>query len=278
MKASTLLQEARDAFFMSGFEAAEIEAGYLLEEVTGSRWAVPDRELAAEQERKAYDYLARRLNHEPYQYICGWAQFRELKLHVAPGCLIPRAETEFLVDYILKELPPDAWFCELGTGSGAIALSVAFERPDTTVFASELSPDALKIAQLNLMAHRLANASLLHGDLLAPLPQDSGFDVLAANLPYIPESERENLPQNVREFEPGMALFAPDSGMSLIKRALKEAPPYLKPGARLFFEMGEEQGAPLADFAASLGCYTGICVLPDQYGIPRFLKCTFSAP
>ena len=280
MKLNELLKSSENRFRSAGFDSPEIEASYMLEEVTGIRhnllWTESERILSPEELSRADDYMMRRLAHEPFQYICGWEDFRELKLNVAPGCLIPRPETELLVDFVLKALPRNGHVCELGTGSGAISLSIGFERQDSRVTASEISPDAFAIAESNRKKYGLDNVSIVQGDLFAPFDPEVRFDLLVANLPYIPESVRETLPQNVRDYEPALALFADHEGMALIERALIEAPRYLRPGASLFFEMGEEQGTALAAFARSLNCYTDIQILQDQYGADRFLTCIFS--
>ncbi len=280
MKLNDLLKNSEERFRSAGFDSPEIEAAYMLEEVTGIRhnllWMDKERALSPEEQTRAEAYMQRRLAHEPFQYICGWEEFRELKLNVAPGCLIPRPETELLVDLVLKALPRNGHVCELGTGSGAIALSIAKERPDSHVIASEISPHAFAIAEANRKKYALDNAAIVQGDLFAPFDPEIKFDLLAANLPYIPEAVRESLPRNVRDYEPALALFAGHGGMALIERALMEAPSHLKPGAVLFFEMGEEQGAPLAAFARSLNCYSGIRILQDQYGADRFLSCIFT--
>jgi release factor glutamine methyltransferase len=280
MKLIDLLKNSEERFRSAGFDSPEIEAAYMLEEVTGIRhnllWTESERGLSPEEQTRAEDYMMRRLAHEPFQYICGWEDFRELKLNVAPGCLIPRPETELLVDFVLKALPRNGHACELGTGSGAIALSIAKERPDSRVTASEISPDAFAIAESNRKKYGLNNVSIVRGDLFASFDPEVKFDLLVANLPYIPEAVRDTLPRNVRDYEPSLALFADHEGMALIERALLEAPRYLKPGAPLFFEMGEEQGAALAGFARTQNCYTRIKILQDQYGVDRFLACIFA--
>ena len=279
MKLHELLTACTRRFEEAGFDSPAVEAAYLLEYAVGIRhthFALHrGLELSEAQLERARDYLKRRLADEPFQYICGWTDFREIRLNVAPGCLIPRPETEMLVELALSDLPRGACVCEPGTGSGAIALSIAWERPDTLVYATELSPDAFRIASANREALRLENVHLLQGDLFAPLPRDVKFELLAANLPYIPESARADLPRNVRDYEPEMALFAPREGRGLIERALREAPPRLADGAVLLFETGSEQGPALSDYAASLGCYADVQVLRDQYGENRFLRCKF---
>lgn len=280
MKLIELQKKSEARFRESGFDSPEIEAAYMLEEITGIRhnllWTEAERSLSAEDLERAERYMKRRLSHEPFQYICGWEDFRDLKLNVAPGCLIPRPETEVLVDHVLKALPRNGHVCELGTGSGAIALSIAYERPDSRVSAGEISPAAFAIAEGNRKKYNLENATIFRGDLFAPFDPEDKFDLLVANLPYIPEAARNSLPENVRNYEPALALFADHDGMALIERALLEAPAYLKNGAILLFEMGEEQGKPLSLFANSLGYYSEIEVLQDQYGADRFLVCKFS--
>ncbi len=279
MKLDELRQNIQREFTENGFDSPEIETAYLLEEATGIRhnllWTEKDRILTDSECRDAEAYLARRLKQEPFQYICGWTQFRDLKLTVRPGCLIPRPETELIIDAAKKVLPAGGTVCELGTGSGAIALSIAQERRDCTVYASEISPEALAIAEENLAAYPelKANVHLMQGDLFAPFPGGMQFDLLLANLPYIPESERTNLPENVRNYEPETALFADHEGLAVMERALRDAAPYLKTGAWLIFETGSEQGNALCQYADSLGCYTSCAVLRDQYGANRFFTC-----
>ncbi len=279
MKLSELRQDILRQFTGSGFDSPEVETLYLLEDATGIRhnllWMESERELTDVQLCRAEEYLTRRLANEPYQYICGWTQFRNLTLTVAPGCLIPRPETELMIDMAKKLLPLGGLVCELGTGSGAIALSLAQERCDCRVYATEISPAAYAIAEKNLAAARLDNVNLFSGDLFAPLPEEIKFDLLLANLPYIPESERDKLPPNVRDYEPGLALFAAHDGLAVMERALTEAPSRLKPGASVIFEMGSEQGVALCRFAENLGCYADCTVLRDQYGENRFFTCKF---
>ena len=177
-----------------------------------------------------------------------------------------------MLDSVLKKLPRNALVCELGTGSGAIALSLAFERPDLQVRASEISPAALHWAELNLQALKLPNVQFCSGSLFDPFPPDLKFDAVIANLPYIAEEERTSLPPNVRDYEPPEALFASDHGCALIEQAISEAPEHLEPeSAQLFFEIGETQGERLQKFTLAKGFFTTAEILPDQYGVPRQL-------
>ena len=257
----------------AGFEAADLEAHYIVCEAAG----IPDREFAlhahedapTEVQTRAESFLARRLANEPWQYIFGHAPFRDLELAVGPGCLIPRPETEYSIDLMLDGLPRGASVCELGAGSGAISLALASERPDLTVVGTELSPGALKWAELNLKKLALPNVTFLHGDLFAPVAGRT-FDLIAANLPYIPDGDRGSLPPNVRDFEPAEALFGGADGLDVIARALEESPAFLNPGGRIFFELDPCN----ADRALVLASkyLAAPALLRDQNGAVRFLS------
>ena len=267
-----LKKKLAERFSQAGFDAAALEAHYIVCEAAG----IPDREFAlhAHEETpsgvqaRAESFLSRRLTNEPWQYIFGHAPFRNLELAVGPGCLIPRPETEYSIDLMLDGLPHGASVCELGAGSGAISLALASERPDLSVVGVELSPDALKWAELNLKRLALPNVTFLQGDLFAPVA-GRRFDLIAANLPYIPEGDRRKLPPNVRDFEPGEALFGGADGLNVIARALEQAPSFLTPGGRIFFELDPCN----ADRAIELGSKTlrEPVLLKDQYGTVRFL-------
>ena len=267
-----LKHSIEQSFMKAGFEAADVEALYIVCEAAG----IPDREFALhaheqlrpEAQKQAEAFLARRLANEPWQYIFGHAPFRDLELAVGPGCLIPRPETEYSVDLMLDGLPHGATVCELGVGSGAISLALASERPDLTVVGTELSPDALKWAELNRKTLGLPNVTFLHGDLFSPVAGRT-FDLIAANLPYIPESDRDKLPPNVRGYEPAEALFAGTDGLDAISRALEQAPAFLNPGGRVFFELDPCNAQKAFELASKH--LREPALLHDQYGAVRFL-------
>jgi len=274
-----LKKDFTDRFAKAGFEAPDLEAHYIVCEAAG----IPDREfalhahspLAPGVREQAESFLSRRLANEPWQYIFGHAPFRNLELEVGPGCLIPRPETEYSIDLMLSGLPLGASVCELGVGSGAISLALASERPDLTVVGTELSPAALKWAERNLRTLGLTNATFLQGDLFEPVAGRK-FDLVAANLPYIPESDRGNLPPNVRDYEPHEALFAGKDGLDIIARALKDAPEFLNPGGHVFFELDPCNAQAALELAArSLHAPE---LLNDQYGAVRFLTARLGAP
>ncbi|MBP5586051.1 MAG: peptide chain release factor N(5)-glutamine methyltransferase [Lentisphaeria bacterium] len=267
-----LKKKLTERFSQAGFEAADLEAHYIVCEAAG----IPDREFAlhAHEETpsdvptRAESFLARRLTNEPWQYVFGHAPFRNLELAVGPGCLIPRPETEYSIDLMLDGLPRGASVCELGTGSGAISLALASERPDLTVVGTELSPAALKWAELNLKRLALPNVTFLRGDLFAPVAGRK-FDLIAANLPYIPEGDRGKLPPNVRDFEPDEALFGGADGLDVIARALEQAPAFLTPVGRVFFELDPCNADRALELASNY--LRTPALLHDQYGAVRFL-------
>ena len=276
MQVRELRRQFAALFRKHGFESPELEADFIAAEVLhvrGLELPLHDPEtLTGTQQAKAEQFLRRRLAQEPFQYIFGWTPFRELDLKVGPGVLIPRPETEFMLDFVLEKLPENAVVCELGTGSGAIALSLASERRDLTVYGSELSLAAFHWSELNRKAQNLPNVHFLSGSLYQPFPPEMKFDAVIANLPYIAEEERPQLPPNVRNYEPPEALFAPDHGYALLEQAIREAPAHLRTDqARLFFEIGETQGRRLRDFTLNEGFFTDVEILTDQYGVPRQL-------
>lgn len=261
-----------DRFSQAGFEAADLEAHYIVCEAAG----IPDCEFAlhAHEEvpsgvqTQVESFLMRRLANEPWQYIFGHAPFRNIELAVGPGCLIPRPETEYSVDLMLDGLPHGASVCDLGAGSGAISLALASERPDITVVGTELSPDALKWAELNMKELALPNVTFLHGDLFAPVAGRK-FDLIAANLPYIPEGDRDSLPPNVIGYEPAEALFGGADGLDVIARALEQSPSFLNPNGRIFFELDPCNADRAFELASKF--LRAPELLHDQYGAVRFL-------
>jgi len=267
-----LKNKLAERFSEAGFESPDLEAHFIVCEAAG----IPDREFALHAHEpvdpgtqdRAGSFLTRRLANEPWQYIFGHAPFRDLELAVGPGCLIPRPETEYSIDLMLNGLPHGASICELGVGSGAISLALASERPDSTVIGTELSPDALKWAERNLKKLGLPNVTFLRGDLFEPVAGRT-FDLVAANLPYIPEGDRGRIPPNVRDYEPPEALFAGADGLGVITRALKDVPAFLNPGGRIFFELDPCNAEKALSLASQF--LRRAVLLNDQYGAVRFL-------
>lgn len=212
---------------------------------------------------------SRRIAGEPLQYIIGHEYFMNICLEVAPGVLIPRPETELMVEKICREASRGAAVCDVGTGSGAIALSIACERPDTKVTAVDISPAALAVARKNLDKYKFPNVELLQSDLFAAL-KDRKYDYIAANLPYVSPAEYALLPSDVKDYEPESALLAEDNGLAIIKRAALTAPTVLKPGGKIIFEIGEEQGPEMKEFLHGSGLYSEVEIIKDLNRLDRF--------
>lgn len=216
-------------------------------------------------------WLLRREAGEPLQYILGDVEFYGLRLLVGQGVLIPRPETEQLVELVLREtMAAPLRVCDLCTGSGAIALVFAKERPAWNVTGVELSPDAMDYARRNLALHGLRNVSLLEGDLFGGLPDGMRYDVLVSNPPYISEGEYAELDGSVREWEPRLALVAGEDGLDVLRRIAREGKEHLAEGGLVFCEIGETQGEGVRRLFADEGYDCEI--LRDYAGKERFLR------
>ncbi len=268
-----LLEYAARVLAAAGVENAAAEAEEILADLAGisrsllalrRRDAVPP-ELAEHLEA----VLVRRRRREPWQYIAGRAWFRHLELEVTPAVLIPRPETEILVDLALRLLPSGGRAADIGTGSGAIALSLAYERPDLAVAAADISGEALAVAARNRARYGLERVELLRGDLARPLAGRT-FDLVAANLPYISETEYRILEPEVRDHEPQLALTAPEEGLALIRHLAQQAPAILAPEGVLLLEIGMSQGEAVRAILAGNG-FQGIRLEPDLTGRTRFV-------
>jgi release factor glutamine methyltransferase len=197
--------------------------------------------------------VERRAAGEPVAYITGRRGFWSLDLEVGPATLIPRPETELLVELALQRLPLGAAcsVADLGTGSGAIALAIAHERPHARVVASDASAAALAVARRNAQRHAIGNVSFVHGDWLAPLAGQR-FDLIVSNPPYI-EAADPHLAQGDLRYEPASALASGDDGLDDIRRIVSDARTHLHPDAWLLFEHGWNQGAAVRSLLAAAG-------------------------
>lgn len=230
--------------------SARLDAELLLEYVTGlSRTdfrAAPERALPTHAGWSFQQLIRRRLQGEPVAYIRGHQEFWSLLLEVTPAVLIPRPETELVVERVLALLRPEATaMADLGTGSGAIALAVASERPSLQITAVDVSVDALEIAKRNAARLQLRNVRFERGQWFAPLA-GRRFDVVAANPPYIARGDTD-LAAEVSRFEPEIALIAGVTGLEAIEQILAQAGGYLTPGGWLVLEHGWTQAGAVRE-------------------------------
>jgi release factor glutamine methyltransferase len=213
--------------------------------------------------------IQRRLQGEPVAYLVGKKEFRSLMLEVDARVLVPRPDTETLVDVALTLLPSEgaSRIVDVGTGSGAVALAIKKERPEAELFAVERSPDAAAVARKN--AERLGLAvTVLEGDLLAPVAAQAPFTLIVSNPPYIPSDEIARLAPEVRK-EPVAALDGGRDGLDVIRRLVKEAPPLLAATGALALEVGAGQAAAVSALFAADGRYATATATPDLGGIDR---------
>jgi release factor glutamine methyltransferase len=214
--------------------------------------------------------VERRCTGEPMQYITGEAEFYGLSFKVNCDVLIPRPETEHLVESAIELVRglDQPRILDIGTGSGAIAVALATHLPAARIDATDQSAAALKVAQANAARNGVAErVRFLQGDLLAPVAGET-FNLIVSNPPYVAESDRDSLSVEVRDFEPAQALFAGTDGLTIYRRLIPEAFSALVPGGFLALEIGFAQDAAVKELFASAG-FTGIEFASDLQGIPR---------
>ncbi len=229
-----------------------------------------DEDLSREAEKRLQLWLARRKAGEPVQYILGETEFYGLPFRVAPGVLIPRPETEHLVEAVLRLLAavPSPSIADIGTGSGAIAVALAHARPDARVTAVDISREALKIATENAERNGVAERiRFFAGDLLAPLAGER-FDCIASNPPYVARDDRDVLAVEVREHEPALALYGGAEGLEAYRRLIPSSRGQLFAGGWLALEIGYGQRKAIEAMLLAAG-YDPISFVADYQGIAR---------
>jgi release factor glutamine methyltransferase len=290
-------------------DKARLDSEQLLMHLLGRNraWLIahPRKELSAENQDRYESLIRRRLAGEPVQYITGECEFYGLPLKVTPDVLIPRPETEHLVERagqliptftlspkgfleIHKVIPADhrdksrraanpheaGWpprVLDVGTGSGAIAISIAHDWSEAEITAIDISAPALEVARSN--AGRLGylnQVRFLEGDLLAPVAGER-FEIIVSNPPYVPDSDRASLAVEVREYEPPLALFAGEDGLDVYRRLIPAALPALVPGGFLALEIGFSQAEQVQNLLTEAG-FANIESTPDLQGIPRVIS------
>lgn len=274
-----LIAEARRLLEQAGIESAEQEALWIVEHVLRlpSHNMITDRDrlLSSWELAATRGLIARRVGREPLQYILGTQEFCGLEFKVSPAVLIPRPETELLVEYVTQRIPAarQATIVDVCTGSGCIAVAIARLRPHARVLAIDLSSSALHVARRNAIRHGVGERiTWLEGDSLGPLAEqgvEGLVDVIVSNPPYIAEAEWATLQPEVKLFEPRGALVAGPQGTELHERLLQEAARYLAPGGVVLLEIGAGQARGLRRIVEQLPGYKFHRLVYDKAGLER---------
>ncbi|MFW6107246.1 MAG: peptide chain release factor N(5)-glutamine methyltransferase [bacterium] len=263
-------------FETKGIETARVDAELLLAHALGweriqlyARFDHQPGEDVLASFRRMVRHRAKRV---PARYLTGETEFYSLTFAVSPAVLIPRPETEFLVERALELLPSerDLLVADLGTGCGAIAVAVARQRPGARVVATDASPQALEVARANARRHQVAERiDFRQGQWFAALRAEERFEALLSNPPYVARGELEQAMPEVRDHEPRAALDGGPDGLDALRVLVAEAPAWLKAGGWLVVEMGQGQANAVRRLAEAQKSYTAVEVRPDYRGIPR---------
>lgn len=267
-----LLKWTASYFAGKGIENGRLDAELLLAEILQLNriglYLNFDRPVNSDELAAFRVLIERRARREPIAYILGRCEFWSLTFKVGPEVLIPRGDTETLVEAALKVLPQGGTLLDIGVGSGAIALAIAHERPDAQVEGIDLSPAALAIAIENAQRLGLVDKVTLRQGNLFALDSSSQYDVIVSNPPYIAVGEEATLMPEVRDFEPHLALFAGDDGLDCYRALIPAAKAVLKSSGTLLVEVGAGQAAAVAELFAVAG-YAEISTNRDLAGIER---------
>ena len=273
------IAESRRLLDQAGIESAEHEALWIVQHVLRlpAHHVVIDRDrlLASTELADVKGLVQRRVGREPLQYIFGTQEFCGLEFHVNPGVLIPRPETELLVEYVAQRISAErsATIVDVCTGSGCIAVAIARQRPRARLIASDLSSRSLDVARQNAIRHSVGERIIwLEGNLLGALAGqklEGQVDVIVSNPPYIAEADWATLQPEVRLFEPRGALVAGPQGTELHERLLQEACRYLSPGGALILEIGAGQARAIRQIVEQISGYRFHRLVYDEAGLER---------
>lgn len=254
-----------------GLDGARLEAELLLAQVLKKDrvylYTNYDRPLDKEEREEYKSYIRRRIQGEPIAYILGYKEFMSLSFQVSPAVLIPRPETEVLVEKALSIIEEESIteVCDVGTGSGAIAISLAHAVPHLHVHAVDVSEEALDVARKNAALNGVT-VDWQKSDLLSGFKTDKPLDLITANLPYIPEAELQCLDPGVRDYEPRLALVAAGDGLDLYRDLLVQAQDFLAPGGRILLEIDPRQSEAARGITQG---FTDLEIIPDLAGRDR---------
>lgn len=275
-----LLIDATERLTAAGIADPRREASSLLAHALGRdrtfQIAHPEYEPTEDERSRFETSLARRAAREPLQYITQTQEFYGLAFEVGPDVLIPRPETELIVERAIGHLRdlPDPTFCEIGTGSGCITVATLANVPRARAVAIDISYSAIAVARSNAARHSVADrVEFLISDAFESVPESMLFDAVLSNPPYVAAAEMNGLQPEVRDFEPRNALTDESDGLSIIRRIIACAPRFLRPGGLMLIEIGAGQ-SPSVDAMIDRAIWTGPVFLEDLQSIERTLCVT----
>jgi len=251
-------RQLKDAGIANPRLAAEVMLRFLLGLRRVDLYLKGTMPVPPDAERDFQLMIDRKLRREPLQYIIGETEWFGLKIKCCPSALVPRPETEIVVERALDLIADIAepLVADIGTGSGNIAIAIALSRTDAQVVATDISSDALLLARENVTCHGVeARVALRQGNLFEPLGPDAVFDLIVSNPPYVLKSEFSSLMPEVRDYEPQIALVAGEDGLGVIRSLISDAHLHLKLGGLLVFEIGEQQAAETRRLVADSRMY-----------------------
>ena len=262
LRESGVVESRREAVSLLSF-ALDKNQTYLI--------AHDDYELSDEEETRFVNFIKRRASREPFQYITGRQNFYGLDFIVSPAVLIPRPETELLVETALEILKQNAKFCEVGVGSGCISVTILHELKTTNAVALDISEKAIAVARLNAEKHKVAERLELRKSDVCEQLNGEKFDLIVSNPPYISAEEMKTLQTEVRDYEPAAALTDGANGLSIIEKIITDAPQFLTKNGFLLLEIGYLQSVEVKEmFAETL--WRDVESFPDFQGIERVIK------
>jgi len=269
-----LLNWMTEYFTDKGIDSPRLSAELLLSHVLTMQrielYTQFDKLVAKDQLDVLHDLVKRAGQHEPIAYLTGRTEFYSLQLEVCSDCMIPRPETELLVERAIEFLRSRSgpqFVCDLCTGCGCIAVAIAKNFPDATIIATDICDAALNVAAKNIEKHKLKDRiTLLSGDLFEPIiPQldVDKFDLIVCNPPYVSASEYEKLEKNVKDYEPKLALFAGVDGLDVYRRIIEDTGRFLKSDAALMLEIGYAQGLAVKELLEQTGAFAQVKIEKD---------------
>jgi release factor glutamine methyltransferase len=265
-----ILNWTKDFFAEKGLENprlnAELILAHVLADTRFNLYVRFEEEVSQEHRDSIRALVKRRAVGEPLQYVLGETEFYGLPMRVTPAVLIPRPETEYLVEMILQQQAHASSILDIGTGSGCIAITLKKHLPHTEITAVDISQDALSVAREN-GARNDVEITWMQSDLLNSV--SGRFDCIVSNPPYIPQAAYDALDDQIRQYEPQLALLADEDGLICYRRILQGAKEHLHPGGKCYFEIGHNQGDPIRRLASEAG-FEHCEVLPDLNGFDRY--------